>query len=278
MAGVAQLVRALGCGSRSRRFDPGHSPHAPFICFGIFMIFQCRDVHQVYQQGDAPLHILKGINFSLNAGEIVALVGASGSGKSTFLHLAGLLEKPSSGHITIHEHAVGVLNNTDLTTLRRTHIGFIYQFHHLLSEFTSLENVMMPLIIAGISPKIAREKAILFLEKMRLSHRLNHSPKKLSGGEQQRVAIARALIHEPTLLLADEPTGNLDDTTSAMVFDELMQLIRTQKLSALIATHDLELALKMDRIVRLHNGVLEEVAHANKGIKQTKIFESNEFV
>ena len=242
------------------------------------MVFQCRDVHRVYQQGDAPLHILKGIDFTLNAGEVVALVGASGSGKSTFLHVAGLLEKPSSGDVFIHGQNIATLNESALTMMRRKHLGFIYQFHHLLSEFTSLENVMLPLIINGISQKAAREKAITFLDKMGLSHRLNHSPKKLSGGEQQRVAIARALVHGPTLLLADEPTGNLDDTTSSYVFDELIQLIRNQKLAALIATHDLELASKMDRIVRLHNGVLEKVVHESKRSAQTKISEPNEFI
>ncbi|MES2607375.1 MAG: ABC transporter ATP-binding protein [Pseudomonadota bacterium] len=225
------------------------------------MILSCKEIHRVYQQGDSPLHILKGINFDLKAGEIVALVGASGSGKSTFLHVAGLLEKPSSGEVLINDQSVSALSDSDLTRLRRTHLGFIYQFHHLLPEFSAIENVMMPLLMTGIPSKQARVKAETLLEKMGLSHRLTHSPKKLSGGEQQRVAIARALVRDPTILLADEPTGNLDNETADIVFAELMHMIRNQNLAAVIATHDLALARKMDRIVHLHNGIVEEVTH-----------------
>ena len=225
------------------------------------MILSCKEIHRVYQQGDSPLHILKGINFDLKAGEIVALVGASGSGKSTFLHVAGLLEKPSSGEVLINDQNVSALSDSDLTRLRRTHLGFIYQFHHLLPEFSALENVMMPLLMTGIPSKQAHVKAETLLEKMGLSHRLTHSPKKLSGGEQQRVAIARALVRDPTILLADEPTGNLDNETADIVFAELMHMIRNQNLAAVIATHDLALARKMDRIVHLRNGIVEEVTH-----------------
>ena len=227
----------------------------------IIMILSCKEIHRVYQQGDSPLHILKGINFDLKAGEIVALVGASGSGKSTFLHVAGLLEKPSSGEVLINDQNVSALSDSDLTRLRRTHLGFIYQFHHLLPEFSALENVMMPLLMTGIPSKQAHVKAETLLEKMGLSHRLTHSPKKLSGGEQQRVAIARALVRDPTILLADEPTGNLDNETADIVFAELMHMIRNQNLAAVIATHDLALARKMDRIVHLRNGIVEEVTH-----------------
>jgi len=223
------------------------------------MILSCKDIHRVYQQGDSPLHILKGINFDLKAGEIVALVGASGSGKSTFLHVAGLLEKPTSGEVLINNQNVSTLPDSELTRLRRTHLGFIYQFHHLLPEFNALENVMMPLLITGVSKKQARTKAENLLEKMGLSHRLTHSTKKLSGGEQQRVAIARALVRDPMILLADEPTGNLDNETAEIVFAELMNMIRNQNLAAVIATHDLVLAQKMDRIVHVHNGIAEEV-------------------
>ncbi len=225
------------------------------------MILSCKDIHRVYQQGDSPLHILKGISFDLKAGEIVALVGASGSGKSTFLHVAGLLEKPSSGDVIINGQNVSASSDAELTRLRRTHIGFIYQFHHLLPEFSALENVMMPLLMTGIATKQARTKAEALLDKMGLTHRLTHSPKKLSGGEQQRVAIARALIRDPVILLADEPTGNLDNETADIVFAELMNMIRNQNLAAVIATHDLALARKMDRIVHLHNGIVEEVTH-----------------
>lgn len=225
------------------------------------MILSCKDIHRVYQQGDSPLHILKGINFDLKAGEIVALVGASGSGKSTFLHVAGLLEKPSSGDVIINGQNVNTSSDAELTRLRRTHIGFIYQFHHLLPEFSALENVMMPLLMTGVPTKQARAKAEVLLDKMGLTHRLTHSPKKLSGGEQQRVAIARALVRDPMILLADEPTGNLDNETADIVFAELMNMIRNQNLAAVIATHDLVLARKMDRIVHLRNGIVEEVTH-----------------
>ncbi|MES2252516.1 MAG: ABC transporter ATP-binding protein [Pseudomonadota bacterium] len=226
------------------------------------MILSCKDIHRVYQQGDSPLHILKGINFDLKAGEIVALVGASGSGKSTFLHVAGLLEKPSSGEVSINNKNVSTLPDSELTRLRRTHLGFIYQFHHLLPEFNALENVMMPLLMTGVAKKQARTKAEILLEKMGLSHRLTHSTKKLSGGEQQRVAIARALVHDPMILLADEPTGNLDNETADIVFAELMHMIRNQNLAGIIATHDLALARKMDRVVHLRNGIMEEVQNA----------------
>ena len=225
------------------------------------MILSCKDIHRVYQQGDSPLHILRGINFDLKAGEIVALVGASGSGKSTFLHVAGLLEKPSSGDVVIDGQNVSASPDSELTRLRRTNIGFIYQFHHLLPEFSALENVMMPLLMTGMATKQARTKAEALLDKMGLTHRLTHSPKKLSGGEQQRVAIARALVRDPLILLADEPTGNLDNETADIVFAELMNMIQSQNLAAVIATHDLVLARKMDRIVHLRNGIVEEVTH-----------------
>ncbi|MDP3372367.1 MAG: ABC transporter ATP-binding protein [Candidatus Paracaedibacteraceae bacterium] len=223
------------------------------------MILSCNDIHRAYQQGDTTLHILKGINFNLKAGEIVALIGASGSGKSTFLQIAGLLEKPSSGIVEIDGQNIINFNDSELTKLRRSHLGFIYQFHHLLPEFSALENVMIPLLMTGISKRIAQSKAEVLLDKIGLSHRLTHSTKKLSGGEQQRIAIARALVRDPKILLADEPTGNLDNDTANTVFTQLMHMIRTQNLAAIIATHDLALAKKMDRIVHLHNGIIEEV-------------------
>jgi lipoprotein-releasing system ATP-binding protein len=231
------------------------------------MILSCNSIHQFYNQGEGRLEILKSVNFSLKAGEIVGLVGPSGSGKSTFLHIAGLLEQPSSGRIEIdgtevcNYDANGILskNNKSVNQLRLNYIGFIYQFHHLLSEFTALENVMLPLILSGVSKSKACKKATVALSKMGLSHRLTHLPNKLSGGEQQRVAIARALINDPKILLADEPTGNLDNDTAKMVFDELLHLIRDLKLGALIATHDLTLASKMDRVVRLSGGILEDI-------------------
>jgi lipoprotein-releasing system ATP-binding protein len=223
------------------------------------MILNCSSIHQYYKQGDDNIHILKGIDFKLDPGEIVALVGSSGSGKSTFLHVAGLLEAPTSGTVTIdgQSFAPSKTSSKILTDIRRTHIGFIYQFHHLLPEFTALENVMLPLILQKISKKVARDKAAALLEKMGLIHRLNHLPPTLSGGEQQRVAIARAIIHSPKILLADEPTGNLDNETATMVFEQLLHLIREHNLAALIATHDTALAGRMDRTLHLNSGVLK---------------------
>ncbi len=225
------------------------------------MVLTVKNIHRTYKQGDMQLEVLKGINFQLKAGEIVALVGASGSGKSTFLHSAGLLEKVSSGEICFNDIKISHLSDAELTKLRLTQLGFVYQFHHLLPEFSTIENVMIPLVIAGIKKTQAKEKAAVMLGKLGMSHRLNHSPQKLSGGEQQRVAIARALVNNPSILFADEPTGNLDNETADIVFTELMSLIRVQKLAAIIATHDLTLASKMDRIVHLHHGVIEEVKH-----------------
>ena len=220
------------------------------------VILDIRNLTKTFTQGSETLDVLRGINLSLHAGEIVALVGSSGSGKSTLLHIAGLLDKPTDGEI--------ILNNLDVLTLsekkraqqRRDNIGFVYQFHHLLPEFSALENVMMPLIIQGHPLKEATQKAEKLLKTVNLLQRASHRPSRLSGGEQQRVAILRALIGSPKILLADEPTGNLDADTSALVFKELVSLVRTHKIGALIATHDLSLAKQMDRIVYLDHGLL----------------------
>lgn len=220
------------------------------------VILDIRNLTKTFTQGSETLDVLRGINLSLHAGEIVALVGSSGSGKSTLLHIAGLLDKPTDGEI--------ILNNLDVLTLsekkraqqRRDNIGFVYQFHHLLPEFSALENVMMPLIIQGHPLKEAIQKAEKLLKTVNLLPRASHRPSRLSGGEQQRVAILRALIGSPKILLADEPTGNLDADTSALVFKELVSLVRTHKIGALIATHDLSLAEQMDRIVYLDHGLL----------------------
>ncbi|NCP62373.1 MAG: ABC transporter ATP-binding protein [Alphaproteobacteria bacterium] len=220
------------------------------------VILNIRNLTKTFTQGSETLDVLRGINLSLHAGEIVALVGSSGSGKSTLLHIAGLLDKPTDGEI--------ILNNLDVLTLsekkraqqRRDNIGFVYQFHHLLPEFNALENVMMPLIIQGHPLKEATQKAEKLLKTVNLLQRASHRPSRLSGGEQQRVAILRALIGSPKILLADEPTGNLDADTSALVFKELVSLVRTHKIGALIATHDLSLAEQMDRIVYLDHGLL----------------------
>ena len=211
-------------------------------------------VSRRYQSGDEVLHVLEGADLRLIPGEIVALVAPSGTGKSTLLHLAGLLERPNAGRVLVDGRDTAKLNDTERTALRRDRIGFVYQFHHLLPEFTALENVAMPQMIAGKPRAQAASRAAELLGALGLSARLHHLPGKLSGGEKQRVAIARALANRPAILLADEPTGNLDVTTSNVVFDELLRVVRGQGVAALIATHNPELAKRMDRVVRLQDG------------------------
>jgi lipoprotein-releasing system ATP-binding protein len=211
-------------------------------------------VVRTYRSGGGDLPVLRGADLVLNAGEIVALVAPSGSGKSTLLHLAGLLEKPDGGRVLLGGRDAGALPDAARTALRRDGIGFVYQFHHLLGEFTALENVVLPLMIAGRTRAEAEIRARSLLEGFGLGKRLSHMPGKLSGGEQQRVAIARALANAPDVLLADEPTGNLDVATAAAVFAELLHVVRTQRVAALIATHNPDLAARMDRTVTLSEG------------------------
>jgi len=215
-----------------------------------------RNITRSFQQADETLEILHGVSFDIKPGEIVALVGHSGAGKSTLLQIAGLLEPPSSGQVIMSGRDTAGLSEAERTALRNKYVGFVYQFHHLLPEFSALENVMMPQLIAGASMSEARMQAESLLTKLGLAHRLDHRPKKLSGGEQQRVAIARALANSPKILLADEPTGNLDYATSDVVFAEMMQLVRETNMSALIATHNPELAKRMDRIIEIKAGRL----------------------
>ncbi len=215
-----------------------------------------RGVSQTFKQGRERLDILKGIDLEIFAGEIVALIGPSGAGKSTLLHIAGLLESQSEGEVFLSGQPCKEMSDDDRTKIRLKNIGFVYQYHHLLPEFSALENVMIPQIIAGRSQKNARFRANELLEWMELSERKNHRPARLSGGEQQRVSIARAVATKPNILLADEPTGNLDPITSMNVFNILMKLTRDSGLSALIATHNKDLAAKMDKVVRLENGKL----------------------
>lgn len=218
-----------------------------------------ESITRTFCQGDAqPLIVLSNISCQINAGEIVALVGHSGAGKSTLLQISGLLEPPTSGRVIMAGKDAATLSDAERTELRNRYIGFVYQFHHLLPEFSAVENVMLPQLIAGVSSGQARARAIELLAKLGLSHRLEHRPKKLSGGEQQRVAIARALANSPKILLADEPTGNLDYVTSDIVFAEMMQLVRETGMSALIATHNPELASKMDRIIEIKAGAISE--------------------
>lgn len=218
------------------------------------LVLMVRGLHKTYTQGSNTLNILNNVDLRLYSGEICALVGPSGSGKSTLLHILGLLDSPSSGQILMNERDVSNLSEKMRTKLRSNHIGFIYQFHHLLPEFSALENVAMPQIIAGYNADDAKDKAADLLEQLGLAERLKHRPATLSGGEQQRVAIARALMNDPTLLFADEPTGNLDPETSAEVFEMLLNLVRKRGIGALIATHNIELAQQMDRILEVKSG------------------------
>jgi lipoprotein-releasing system ATP-binding protein len=221
---------------------------------------QLTGVERHFGQGEAILSILKGANFTLNSGETVALVAPSGTGKSTLLHIAGLLEKPDAGEVLVNGVSCAELNDEQRTAVRRTEIGFVYQFHHLLPEFTALENIMMPQLISGLSKAEASERAAQLLDYMRIGHRAEHRPSELSGGEQQRVAIARAVANAPLVLLADEPTGNLDPETAGYVFEALEALARQSGLAALIATHNHELASLMDRRVTIDDGQVRELA------------------
>jgi len=222
-------------------------------------VLQMINVGRHFVQGENQLSILDGANFSLAAGETVALVAPSGTGKSTLLHLAGLLERPDDGDVIIDGEACGQLSDDRRTAIRRTEIGFVYQFHHLLPEFTALENIMMPQLIAGLSKSDAKERAEQLLDYMRIGHRAEHRPSELSGGEQQRVAIARAVANAPLVLLADEPTGNLDPETAGYVFEALDALVRQSGLSAVIATHNHDLASLMNRRVTLQDGKVVEL-------------------
>ncbi|MBX3579994.1 MAG: ABC transporter ATP-binding protein [Rhizobiaceae bacterium] len=217
-------------------------------------IVELRSVERHYQQGTKRLTILNGADFALRRGEIVALVAPSGAGKSTLLHTAGLLERPDAGDVVLAGRACGRLSDEDRTAIRRNDIGFVYQFHHLLPEFSAIENIMMPQLVRGLAVKEARDRAAQLLDYMKIGKRAEHRPSELSGGEQQRVAIARAVANAPLVLLADEPTGNLDPVTAGYVFEALEALVRQSGLAALIATHNHELAGRMDRRVTLADG------------------------
>ncbi|MCC6597374.1 MAG: ABC transporter ATP-binding protein [Alphaproteobacteria bacterium] len=218
------------------------------------ILLKIEGLEKTFEQGGNKLTIFKNLDLKIEAGELVALVGQSGSGKSTLLQLAGLLDRPTGGQIKIAGRSARKMSEKERAKTRLSTIGFIYQFHHLLPEFTALENVAMPQIIAGVKIAHAKEKAASLLESLGLGARLTHRPARLSGGEQQRVAIARALVNDPKLLLADEPTGNLDPGTSAEVFEILLAQVRQRRIGALIATHNLQLADQMDRAVELKAG------------------------
>ena len=216
-----------------------------------------QGIRRTFVQGDRRLDVLRGVSVDLHAGEIVAMVGQSGSGKSTLLHIAGLLERPDEGEVVVDGKATVRMADKERTGLRRNFLGFVYQYHHLLPEFSAVENVMLPQMLNGVARGAARKRAADLLSLVGLGDRLDHRPGRLSGGEQQRVAIARAVANAPRVLLADEPTGNLDSTTSETVFQQLLGLVRETGMAALVATHNPELAARMDRTVRLKDGVLD---------------------
>ena len=222
-------------------------------------VLRLEGIVRAYKEGKGRLEVLRGADLEIAAGELVAMVAPSGAGKSTLLHVAGLLERPDGGEVYVSGRACGKLRDHDRTMIRRHEIGFVYQFHHLLPEFTAVENLVLPQMICGLARDEATERARQLLGYMRLAERGEHRPAELSGGERQRVAIARAVVNAPRLVLADEPTGNLDPKTSAYVFDALAALVRATGLSALIATHNLELAERMDRRIALADGRVVEL-------------------
>lgn len=220
-------------------------------------IVALRDLRRSFEQGGTRIDVLRGVNLDIQPGEIVALLGPSGSGKSTMLQAVGLLEGGFEGSIHIAGEQAESMASDQRTRVRREHLGFVYQFHHLLPDFNATENVVMPQMVAGKPEDEAKARAESLLSSLGLGHRLTHRPSQLSGGEQQRVAVARALANQPTLVLADEPTGNLDEATSDTVLGQFLELVRGEGSAALVATHNERLASRMDRVVRLHDGVLE---------------------
>ncbi len=220
------------------------------------VILQCQQLCKRFQQGDLDVEVLKGVNLSINAGERVAIMGASGSGKSTLLHLLGGLEKPTQGKVILDNQDLNKINAAKLCGLRNKSLGFIYQFHHLLGEFTILENVAMPVLIGGASVKQASEQATQLLDRVGLAHRIQHKPGELSGGERQRVAVARALINRPKCILADEPTGNLDSKTAEQIYQLILELNQELQVSFLVVTHDQSLAQRMDRVLLMEDGLI----------------------
>ena len=215
-------------------------------------------ISRIYNQGNNEIKVLDNVNFSVKKGEIVSLIGNSGSGKSSLLHIAGLLELPNSGEIIINDIKFSTMSEKERTISRRNSIGFIYQFHHLLSDFTAIDNIMIPMLIAGHQKSYAKDKAEKLLSKLELFDRKDHLPSQMSGGEQQRVSIARSLANNPDILLADEPTGNLDSKTADIVFNQFLDLAKDENMSVLLATHNIKLSDKSDRVISLQNGSLLE--------------------
>lgn len=222
------------------------------------IILETINLHKQYRSGNAWLEVLKGINLTINSGEIISIVGPSGAGKSTLLHLLGFLDRPTSGEVKLDQGNVLLLSNSALANIRNNRIGFLFQFHHLLPEFTAAENVMLPQLIAGKSKKVALQKAESILEQVGLQNRGHHKPGELSGGEQQRVALARALVNDPAVVLADEPTGNLDRATGEKVLELLWHLNETRNQTFILVTHDETLAHRAHRLIRLVEGLVVE--------------------
>jgi lipoprotein-releasing system ATP-binding protein len=219
-------------------------------------ILECRQLTKRYNQGGLDVEVLKGVNLSIEIGERVAIMGASGSGKSTLLHLLGGLEKASGGEVVLDNVNLNKVSSTRLAKLRNSSLGFIYQSHHLLGEFTVLENAAMPLLIAGLSVKEARVRAIELLQRVGLGHRIEHKPGEISGGERQRATIARALINKPKCVLADEPTGNLDSKTADQIYQLMLELNQELNISFLVVTHDHDLASRMGKVLHMEDGVI----------------------
>lgn len=233
-------------------------------------VLKLSGVERHYGQGETTLSILKGADFELHSGEIVALVAPSGTGKSTLLHLAGLLEHPDAGEVFVGGHACNGLPDDERTAIRRSEIGFVYQFHHLLPEFTALENIMMPQLIAGLPEREAKERASQLLDYMRIGHRGEHRPAELSGGEQQRVAIARALVNRPPVILADEPTAPLDSERALSVIEILNQMARQYETAIIVVTHDEKIIPTFKRIYQIRDGHTQETAGEGKMVHNTK--------
>lgn len=222
-------------------------------------LLQCHNVSKTYHEGDLETQVLKGVSFELDKGELASIIGTSGSGKSTLLHILGALDDATHGHVTFLGKKLADLSSNKQANLRNQHLGFVYQFHHLLADFSALENVAMPLLIGGVNAKDAKVAARELLDKVGLSHRIDHRPSELSGGERQRVAIARALVNKPDLVLADEPTGNLDHNTALSIYDLMRELNQEIGTAFLVVTHDGELAAKMDRQLHMQDGLLVNV-------------------
>ncbi|QIA63805.1 lipoprotein-releasing ABC transporter ATP-binding protein LolD [Vibrio astriarenae] len=219
-------------------------------------LLSCHNISKTYREGEVETPVLRGVSFDIAHGELAAIIGTSGSGKSTLLHILGALDDANDGEVFFQEQSLLDMSSNQQAKIRNQNLGFVYQFHHLLSDFSALENVAMPLMIGGMNPKLAKQEASQWLDKVGLSHRLEHRPSELSGGERQRVAIARALVNNPALVLADEPTGNLDHNTALAIYDLMRELNRESGTAFLVVTHDNELADKMDRQLRMQDGLL----------------------